>query len=127
MFERFGDPDPVVGIIGWGSTSGPVAEALQMVQAEGMKVGALYPKMLNPLPEEEIRAYAEPLKAVIVPEMNYLGQFAEILEARLDVPIVRLNKYSGLPFTTDEIYEQIKMVYEEAHGTMAVPARVLTD
>lgn len=97
-----------------------------MAQVEGMAIGALYPKMLSPLPEEEIRAFAEPLKVVIVPEMNYLGQLAELLEARLDVPIVRLNKYSGLPFTAGEIYEQIRRIYKEAQGTVTVPARALS-
>jgi 2-oxoglutarate ferredoxin oxidoreductase subunit alpha len=111
MFERFGSPEPVIGLIGWGSTSGPVREAVQRAQEEGIPVAALYPKLLNPLPEEEIRQFAAPLKAIIVPELNYLGQLAEILEARLDVPIIRLSKYGGIPFTAHEVYQKIREVY----------------
>ena len=114
MFERFGSATPVIGIIGWGSTSGPVREAIQRAQEEGMRVAALYPKLLYPLPEEDIRRFAAPLKAVIVPELNYLGQFAEMLAPRLDTPIIRLNKYGGIPFNAREIYEQIRSTYEWA-------------
>lgn len=111
MFARFGSTEPLVGLIGWGSTSGPVREAVQRAQEEGMRVAAMYPKLLSPLPEEEIRAFAAPLKAVIVPELNYLGQLAEILEARLDVPVIRLSKYGGIPFTASEVYQKVKEVY----------------
>ncbi|MCC7352462.1 MAG: 2-oxoacid:acceptor oxidoreductase subunit alpha [Anaerolineae bacterium] len=114
MFERLGSADPVVGIIGWGSTSGPVREAVQQAQENGMRVAALYPKLLCPLPEEDIRRFSASLKAVIVPEMNYLGQFAEMLEPRLDVPVIHLNKYSGVPFNANEIYKRIRETYEWA-------------
>jgi len=117
MFERFGSADPIIGIIGWGSTSGPVREAIQRAQEEGMRVAALYPKLLYPLPEEDLRRFAASLKAIIVPELNYLGQFAEMLAPCLHTPIIRLNKYGGIPFTAREIYEQIRSTYEwAAHG-----------
>jgi 2-oxoglutarate ferredoxin oxidoreductase subunit alpha len=115
MFEEWGDPDAALGIVGWGSTSGPVREAMARAQAEGIHVAAFYPKALWPLPVRSLQAFLQKRKNILVPEMNYTGQFAGILRARLqefsvNVPIVRLNKYDGTPFTTREVYEKIKEV-----------------
>lgn len=117
---RYGDSNPEIGVLGWGSTSGPVREAIDRARAEGMKVAALYPLFLSPLPEDEIRAFVAPLKAVIVPELNFRGQFADLVHARLQAPLQRLNKYQGLDFTAGEIYRKIAAVYSE----WVVPAPV---
>jgi 2-oxoglutarate ferredoxin oxidoreductase subunit alpha len=53
MFETFGTPDAPVAIVGWGSTIGPVREAVTRAESEGMPVAVLYPKMLFPLPTAE--------------------------------------------------------------------------
>jgi 2-oxoglutarate ferredoxin oxidoreductase subunit alpha len=111
MLERFGDKDAPVAIVGWGSTIGPVREAVGRAQAEGMKVEVLYTKMIYPLPRMEIGAFIEKRKAIIVPEMNYTGQFARMIQAEFWREVVSLRKYGGVPFTTREIYEKIKEVY----------------
>ncbi len=112
MFEEWGDADAALGIVGWGSTSGPVREAMARAQAEGIKVAAFYPKALWPLPARSLQAFLHKRARILVPEMNYTGQFAGMLRARmqeygLDIPIVRLNKYDGTPFTTREVYDKI--------------------
>ncbi|MFQ6058740.1 MAG: 2-oxoacid:acceptor oxidoreductase subunit alpha, partial [Anaerolineae bacterium] len=114
MVRRYGDPEAEIGLIGWGSTEGAVREAVERAQERGLKVAALYPKVLNPLPVEAIQEFAAPLKAVIVPEINYTGQFADLLRARLGIEAIRLNKYEGIPFTAGEIYRKIEEVAEDA-------------
>ncbi len=115
MFKEWGDPDARLGIVGWGSTSGPVREAIVRAQAQGIKVAAFYPTALWPLPARSLKAFLQKRSQILVPEMNYTGQFAGMLRARmqeygLDVPIIKLNKYSGEPFTTSQVYEKIKEV-----------------
>jgi len=111
MFEEWGDADAPVAIVGWGSTIGPVREAMERARGEGMKVAALYPKVLSPLPTERIGKFIAKRQAVIVPELNMQGQLAEVLQARFERPFVRLNKYVGVPFTTEEVYQKIQSVY----------------
>ena len=115
MYEQFGDDDAALGIIGWGSTIGPVREAVARAKQDGIPVAVFYPKALFPLPDAKLKAFLEKRQAVIVPEMNYTGQFAGMLRARaqsygIERPIVKLNEYGGVPLSTREVYEQIVAV-----------------
>jgi 2-oxoglutarate ferredoxin oxidoreductase subunit alpha len=112
MYEEFGDPDAALGIIGWGSTIGPVREAVARAKEHGIPVAVFYPKALFPLPDARLKAFLEKRQAVIVPEMNYTGQFAGMLRARaqsygIERPIVKLNQYGGQPIATRLVYDEI--------------------
>ncbi len=111
MFERFGDPDAPVAIIGWGSTLGPVREAVEQAEAQGLRVAVLYTKMIFPLPTAIIAPFIERRQAIIVPEMNYTGQFARMIQAEFWRKVVSLRKYGGVPFASREILAKIKEVY----------------
>ncbi len=108
MFEEFGDIEAELGIIGWGSTIGPVREAVALARAEGVKIQVLYPKLLFPLPVERLRRFAAWRKTIIVPEMNFTGQFARLIERELKRDMVSLLNYSGAPFTAREVYDKIR-------------------
>jgi 2-oxoglutarate/2-oxoacid ferredoxin oxidoreductase subunit alpha len=111
MLERFGDLDAPVAICGWGSTIGPVREAVERAEAEGMKVAVLYTKMIYPLPRKEIAEFIDKRKEIIVPEMNYTGQFARMIQAEFWREVISVRKYGGVPFATHEIYAEIKKAY----------------
>ncbi|MGQ9525431.1 MAG: 2-oxoacid:acceptor oxidoreductase subunit alpha [Armatimonadota bacterium] len=107
--RRFGHPDAEIGVVCWGSALGPVREAAQHAEQMGVKVSVLHVAMVNPLPEE-VEPLIQPLRVVIVPELNYTGQFAQILQARFHVPIRQLNKVDGLPFQSREILDVVMEV-----------------
>lgn len=112
MYEEFGNPDAALGIIGWGSTIGPVREAVARAKENDIPVAVFYPKALFPLPDARLKAFLEKRQAVIVPEMNYTGQFAGMLRARaqsygIERPIVKLNEYGGRPIATRQVYDEI--------------------
>jgi 2-oxoglutarate ferredoxin oxidoreductase subunit alpha len=95
-----------VGVIGWGSTEGPIRECVTKLRAEGVRIAHYHPKVLNPLPVAAVRTFLAPLKKVIVLEENHTGQFAQHLRAQVDfgrTEIVNVNQCSGLPFTPDEV------------------------
>jgi len=117
MYEQFGDDDAALGIIGWGSTIGPVREAVARAKENDIPVAVFYPKALFPLPDARLKAFLEKRQAVIVPEMNFSGQFAGMLRARaqsygIERPIARLNQYGGTPLTTRQVYDEIVAVHE---------------
>jgi 2-oxoglutarate ferredoxin oxidoreductase subunit alpha len=107
---RHGSANPRVGVIGWGATEGAVREAVQRAVAAGYEVAAMHPRVLSPLPERELRDFIDSVEQVIVPEVNYQGQFAHHLAATFGFKPVRLNKYGGLPFTPGEIFRKIEEV-----------------
>ncbi|MCI0474764.1 MAG: hypothetical protein L0Y55_00800, partial [Anaerolineales bacterium] len=65
MFEMFGDLDAPVCVVGWGSTIGPVREAVERAAKEGMRVAVLYPKLLYPLPSKHIGEFIKDRQAII--------------------------------------------------------------
>ncbi len=112
MFSLFGAEDPDLGIITWGSAEGPVREAIARAQAAGRKVAAFVPKVLSPLPREELLAFAEKCRAILIPELNSQGQFARLLRSELCIEGHMVNKYEGLPFFAKEIEAKIHEICE---------------
>jgi len=109
--ERFGDENPDVLVVTWGSTKGPVKEAVMQALHEGKKVGYLVPKILNPLPQQGFMDLIEKAPEVIVAEMNYTGQLEGLLRKQMARHFHRLNKVQGSPVTWLEIKEKIDAVH----------------
>jgi 2-oxoglutarate/2-oxoacid ferredoxin oxidoreductase subunit alpha len=112
MYETFGDLNAPVAVIGWGSTIGPVKEAVLRAQSEGMPVAVLYPKLLFPLPVAHIGNFLKNREKVIVPELNFTGQFGRILQAQFGREVIPLTRYGGTPLAARDMYNKIKEVYQ---------------
>jgi 2-oxoglutarate ferredoxin oxidoreductase subunit alpha len=106
--HQYGDASAEVGFLTWGSTLGVVAEAIDRLAAQGIKAHAFAPRLLWPLPTHQIDAFLSGKKTVIVPEVNYTGQFAQLLKSHYqDVEFTRLNVYGGQPFNVGRIVESV--------------------
>ena len=103
--EVSGDLDGVL-VVGWGSTYGSITAAVRRARKEGVRVGHLHLRYLNPMPVDvgEILARYD---QVLVPEMN-LGQLAMMLRAKFLRNVAQLNKVQGQPFKESEILESIQ-------------------
>lgn len=108
--ERFGDENPDVLVVTWGSTKGPCKEAVTNLIEEGKKVGYIMPKILCPLPREGFLDVIMKAPQVIVAEMNYTGQLEKLLSTEVVRPFHRLTKVHGTPITWLEIKEKIEAV-----------------
>ena len=98
-----------LGIIGWGSTEGPIRDAIARARAEGIKVAHMQPKVLMPLPRRQVEGFLRPLKKVLVLEENFTGQLAGHIRANVnfgDTEIVEVKQCSGLPWTSDGAYSE---------------------
>lgn len=113
--KTYGDEDASIGIISWGSTSGPVFEAIDKASEKGIKVQALYPRTLYPLPTDWIKGFVRNKEVVIVIEANYNAQFKSTIVERCThinrgTEVLEFLKYDGTPFTPEEIFEEIEKV-----------------
>ncbi len=97
-----------VGVITWGSTFGAALEAVERAQAKGLNVGALKISSLFPYHEKEIRNFMEKCRDVLIPELNYEGQLANLIGHLHKKDIVRLNRVTGTPMTASVILEKIE-------------------
>jgi len=107
LCARLGDENGEIGVVTWGSTAGPVEEALAVAKGLGISAQAIIPRMLNPLPHQELKAFLGKVKRVVVPELNFLGQFASVLRSTYRIPTIGLTKIKGVPLEPREIVEKI--------------------
>ncbi len=90
-----------LAVVGWGSTYGPIHQAVRRGRAKGQNVSHIHIRHIWPLPGnlgELLKSYDR----IIVPEMN-TGQLKTILRDQFLVDAKPLNKVSGQPFTIAEI------------------------
>lgn len=99
--------DAEVGIIAFGSTEGVIREATERARAEGYKVAHLHLRLINPLPSQIIEDFAGRCKRILVPELNFTGQFAGWLRVNTRIEFTAYHKDEGIPFIANEIYNQI--------------------
>lgn len=94
-----------MAVVGWGSTYGPIHQAVGRVRAQGHDVAHIHIRHIWPLP----RNLGELLKGfdqILVPEMN-TGQLKTLLRDQYLVDAKPLNKVSGQPFRISEIEDAI--------------------
>ncbi len=113
--KRFGDRGKVdVGLLGWGSTFGEILEAMFVAQKEGIKCAAMKVVMLSPFPKPAVVPYLDDCAEVLVPELNYEGQFADLVTSATGRPVNRLNRVPGTPMRVDEILAEIRRLADGA-------------
>jgi len=107
--KRFGDKGEVdVGILAWGSTFGEVLEAMIEARKDGIRCSAMKVVMLSPLPVGPISTFMDDCGEVLVPELNYEGQFASLVTGATARPVHRLNRVTGTPMSVGEILAEIR-------------------
>jgi 2-oxoglutarate ferredoxin oxidoreductase subunit alpha len=95
-----------LAIVGWGSTFGPIHQAVGRARAKGLDVSHIHIRYIWPMPRnlgELLHSYDK----VIVPEMN-MGQLKTVLRDQFLVDAKPLNKVSGQPFRIAEIEAAIE-------------------
>ena len=112
--ERFGcEGKAKLGVLGWGSTMGAIREAVELACDKGLPVAGLKQVVLNPLHFGEVRAFCHECEKVLVPELNYQGQFADWLGMHMDVDFVRYNKVGASPIPYNDILDEIERLLGE--------------
>ncbi|MBU6410957.1 MAG: 2-oxoacid:acceptor oxidoreductase subunit alpha, partial [Verrucomicrobia bacterium] len=117
----YGPPEGNVLLVGWGSTQGPIREAVDRARAGGDSVSALHLRHLCPLPPGLENIFSG-FNRVFVVEMNDeglygYGQLAAILRARYcDAKIQGLNKTDGLTWKVKEILDRVRAALAAGRG-----------
>ena len=110
--EVYGDEKGDTLLVGWGSTYGPIHDAVKMGREHGEKIGALHLRHVHPLPNGLEKIFAN-FDRIVTVEMNDqglygFGQLATILRARYCEPkIESVTKTDGLTFRVREILQDV--------------------
>jgi 2-oxoglutarate/2-oxoacid ferredoxin oxidoreductase subunit alpha len=92
-------------IVGWGSTYGPITQAVRRARNKGLDVAHIHIRHIWPMPRN-LGDLLHGFGKVIVPEMN-TGQLKTVLRDQFLVDAKPLNKVSGQPFRIAEIEDAI--------------------
>jgi 2-oxoglutarate/2-oxoacid ferredoxin oxidoreductase subunit alpha len=115
FMRHYGPENAAVGVIGWGSSKGPVREAVELLNAEGLAVKALIPQVLYPLDTNQVYEFFKSLDKLLVVELSYSKQFLNLLKIQLDLPVgtAHFGRSGGKPLAVYEVVDQIRMLFEE--------------
>ncbi|WP_034159430.1 2-oxoacid:acceptor oxidoreductase subunit alpha [Sphingomonas sp. ERG5] len=103
---ELGEARGKLAIVGWGSTFGPIHQAVRRMRRKGHDVSHIHIRHIWPMPAnlgELLKGYDQ----IIVPEMN-TGQLKTVLRDQFLVDAKPLNKISGQPFMISEIEAAIE-------------------
>jgi 2-oxoglutarate ferredoxin oxidoreductase subunit alpha len=96
-------------LLGWGSTKGPIREALKLLSGDGVKVNYLHVIYLHPFPANAVKNVLRSSKNIVVVENNKTAQLASLLREQLLVNVNHhILKYDGRPFNPGELAEKIR-------------------
>jgi len=109
----YGPQDADLTIVGWGSTKGPVLDAIKYLNKDGFKVNYMHFIFINPLDEDVVKQMLEDCKDTIMLEGNATAQLRGILREKTGYYIEKTYlKYDGRPYYMQDIYNKIRKLME---------------
>ena len=107
--DLYGDTQPELLLIGWGSTYGVLREAVDALSASGTKTAMLHFSDIWPLPQKRLKDMLAEVKRSCCVENNATGQLASLIRRETGLLIDRsILKYDGRPFMADEIVKEVE-------------------
>jgi len=101
-------------VIGWGSTYGPLFQAVNEIRRSNPQVSYTHLRYLNPLPDN-LGELVKGFKQVLVPEMN-MGQLSTLLRDKLSIDPIPYCKVTGQPFLISELTDKIRSLQPPVSG-----------
>ena len=100
-------------IISWGSTIGPIKDAIDMLKKDGIPIGLIQLKLMHPFPADYVKSLLKDVKIIIDVEANYSGQLGKIFKQNVQRDIdYFILKYTGRAMTSTEVYDSLKKIVE---------------
>ncbi|WP_456393412.1 2-oxoglutarate synthase subunit alpha [Nitratifractor sp.] len=103
--------DADILLIGYGSASLAIREAIDRLREQGIKAGMFRPITLWPSPEERLFELGQKFDKVLSIELNQGQYLEEIQRAMGRKDIQKLTKTNGRPFSPQDIIDKVKEVF----------------
>ena len=95
-------------VLSWGGTYGACRTAVKTSIEEGVEVGHVHLRWINPFPANLEKVLGQ-YDNVLIPELN-TGQLRLLIKDKFLINAIGLNKVKGKPFHVSEIVDKIKEV-----------------
>ena len=108
--EFIGEEDFDTLLLGWGSTWGPITEAIRLLNdAGGRRYAALVFGDVYPLPQKRLLEHAPKAKRIINVEQNATGQLAGLIREQTGIACTgSVLKYDGRQISAEEIVSSVQ-------------------
>jgi 2-oxoglutarate ferredoxin oxidoreductase subunit alpha len=111
-FTIYGDREAAFTIVSWGSNKGAILEGLSRLAADGIAARLVQVRLLWPFPSEAILPLLETASPLVIVELNFSGQLAQLLREQTgrasDYLVV---KYNGRPMSGQILYQVFKSIH----------------
>ncbi len=109
--ELRGEPEADLTFVGWGSTKGPIREAMKMLARDGVRANFLQLVYLSPFPAKRVGEILSKARKIILVENNKTAQLGDVIRENTGVFIPdRILRYDGRPFTPEIIHHKVMEV-----------------
>jgi 2-oxoglutarate/2-oxoacid ferredoxin oxidoreductase subunit alpha len=107
----YGDDKPELTLVTWGSTTGPVLEAMKTLQGKGKKVRVVQYQWMYPFPAAQTKELLTNAGRVVDIEQNSTAQLTSLIAEFAQIEIKdTVLKFDGRPFYPEEIVEKLGIV-----------------
>ena len=104
----YGDNEAEITFVSWGSTKGPILEAMKLLANKGKKTKLVHFTWLFPFASEEVTKLLSPITRLVDVELNATAQLASLIREHTGVTITeKLLQYNGRMFYPEEIVERV--------------------
>lgn len=120
MMMLHGPAEADLTLVGWGSTKGPILEAMGIANANGLKVNFLQIKMALPFASEGVARVLEGARArsakLLLVENNATAQMGSVIRENTGILIEnKYLRYDGRPIHSAEL---IRRIYQELNSPL---------
>lgn len=110
MPEWYGPKNAPITLMGWGATRHAIREAIDILNADGIKANALHFIDIYPLDEARLEKELDKAQYLIDVEGNYTAQLAQVVRVYTGRAVDdKILKYNGRPFSGIEIANTVKV------------------
>jgi 2-oxoglutarate ferredoxin oxidoreductase subunit alpha len=115
QFKLYGPETADITMVSWGSTKGPILDAMKVLAADhGITMNYLQIRLMSPFPSEGVSRILKKAKMLASVEANYTGQLAQLIEMRTGIEIPhQILKWTGRPISETEMVDGVRDIIQQ--------------
>jgi 2-oxoglutarate ferredoxin oxidoreductase subunit alpha len=105
----YGEADADITFVSWGSSRGPVIDAIALLKQQGVKANLYHFTWMFPFAGAQVKEMLSKAKRIVDVEQNATGQLAALIREHTGVEITeKILKFDGRPFFPEDIVEAVR-------------------
>lgn len=114
QFLLYGPPDAEMTVVTWGSSKGPVLDAMPILQSDGISMNVLQIRMMSPFPADAVTQILNRAKIKIGIEQNFTGQLARLVRMETGIKMDhQITKFTGRPMSETEVVSALREIAKQ--------------